>query len=308
MSNVKTKVNQEQLEGFFEDHLHIANPTYEMIEGGEISQAYFIETPEGQRVLRFNSDIKDGFLKDAYAADHFTQYGLPIPKVFEVGELDSGVFFCVSEKVPGKVMDKFGVEETNKFMPEFIRVLDKLHAIPPMGEGYGYWRLDGSGKYSSWQESVIDGLHEEDKGLLTSVQFFDQDLQTKLLAKLDTLIPTLPSVRQLIHWDYGFGNVLTDGTRITGIIDWHSSAYGDPLSDIAWLEYWRPNQEFARQFKQYYETEGKLPKDFDNRVQCYMLTAAASSLAFFAKSNQPDKYKFSKDRALELLAEQAQPE
>ncbi len=41
------------------------------------------------------------------------------------------------------------------------------------------------------------------------------------------------SVASLVHFDYHPLNVLTDGRRITGIIDWPNAFAGDPRADIA---------------------------------------------------------------------------
>ncbi|WP_439897592.1 phosphotransferase, partial [Escherichia coli] len=49
-----------------------------------------------------------------------------------------------------------------------------------------------------------------------------------------------PNVRALVHADFGSNNVLTDGHRITGVIDWSEAMYGDPLYDIANILFWRP--------------------------------------------------------------------
>lgn len=36
----------------------------------------------------------------------------------------------------------------------------------------------------------------------------------------------------LVHWDIWEGNIFTDGTRVTGIIDWERSLWGDPLLEV----------------------------------------------------------------------------
>jgi aminoglycoside phosphotransferase (APT) family kinase protein len=39
----------------------------------------------------------------------------------------------------------------------------------------------------------------------------------------------------LVHGDYRFKNVLLDGSRVTGIVDYELAAAGDPAMDLAWL-------------------------------------------------------------------------
>ena len=45
----------------------------------------------------------------------------------------------------------------------------------------------------------------------------------------------------LVHADYRTGNLLVDGDRITGVLDWEMVHLGDPLEDVAWvcLRSWR---------------------------------------------------------------------
>lgn len=300
MSTAKTQVNQDQLESFFHDHLHLPEAAYQTVADGELSQAYFYETPEGERVLRINSQTQEGFLKDQYAADHFPDAGIPVPKILETGELEPGMFFSISERVPGQTLDKLSAEEMDSLMPEIIKTVDAIHSIPPMGEGFGYWQLDGSGKYTSWRETLAAMQVADDDDKLPGVDFFDQALHDQLKAKIDALLTYCPEERVLLHADFGFNNTLSDGKSITGVIDWHGSMYGDPLFDVAWLDFWGSKQGYAARFRQYYESRGRLPAHFDERIKCYSLLTGMGSLAFFAKSGQPEKYEFAKNRVFSI--------
>lgn len=66
----------------------------------------------------------------------------------------------------------------------------------------------------------------------------------------------------LVHADYRTGNLLVDGDRITGVLDWEMVHLGDPLEDVAWvcLRSWRwagdarvggllPRQEFYDRYE-----------------------------------------------------------
>jgi aminoglycoside phosphotransferase (APT) family kinase protein len=39
----------------------------------------------------------------------------------------------------------------------------------------------------------------------------------------------------LCHGDYRTGNIMIDGARITGILDWEFASWSDPMEDIGWL-------------------------------------------------------------------------
>ena len=47
------------------------------------------------------------------------------------------------------------------------------------------------------------------------------------------LIEYCPEEHKLVHGDFGSNNVLTDGQKITGVLDWDCALYGDPLFDVA---------------------------------------------------------------------------
>jgi aminoglycoside phosphotransferase (APT) family kinase protein len=41
----------------------------------------------------------------------------------------------------------------------------------------------------------------------------------------------------VVHGDLLARNVLVEGDRISGVLDWGSACFGDPLYDAAWLLY-----------------------------------------------------------------------
>ena len=42
----------------------------------------------------------------------------------------------------------------------------------------------------------------------------------------------------IVHGDYRLGNVMFDGTRIIGVLDWEMATLGDPLADVGYLLLW----------------------------------------------------------------------
>jgi aminoglycoside phosphotransferase (APT) family kinase protein len=76
----------------------------------------------------------------------------------------------------------------------------------------------------------------------------------------------------LVHADYRTGNLLVEGDRIVGVLDWEMVHLGDPMEDVAWvcMRSWRwagdarvggllPREEFYRA----YEAAGGQPVDPD---------------------------------------------
>ena len=59
---------------------------------------------------------------------------------------------------------------------------------------------------------------------------------------LDDHLPA-PARLAIVHGDLRVGNLLYDGPRITGLLDWEMAHVGDPLEDIAWI--YRPTWSIA---------------------------------------------------------------
>jgi aminoglycoside phosphotransferase (APT) family kinase protein len=44
-----------------------------------------------------------------------------------------------------------------------------------------------------------------------------------------------PERRALVHGDFRMGNLMVDGDRVTGVLDWELTHVGDPVEDLGWL-------------------------------------------------------------------------
>jgi len=44
-----------------------------------------------------------------------------------------------------------------------------------------------------------------------------------------------PARRTLVHGDFRMGNVMVDGHRVSGVLDWELTHIGDPVEDLGWL-------------------------------------------------------------------------
>lgn len=291
MSTIKTQFGKEAAEPFLEEHLHAPVSELTMIGGGELSQAFLFDTPEGARVLRVSNQSKDDFLKDQMAM-RFNSDALPIPEVFEVGDIEDGLYFAISKRAEGKPLDEFSGEEVQALMPEIVATVDAIHALEPIGEGYGQWGLDGKGRSKTWKDELRDHSMGEEDDETRGADFYDTARHDGLRKEITPLIELMPEERVMIHDDIGFGNTLSDGKRITGVIDWVQAGYGDPIRDVAWLDFWDEKQGFGEAFRKHYDEQGKLPDDFDQRLICYKLLIGLNSLGFFARSRQKEKYDY----------------
>lgn len=310
MSTYKTRVGSEVLEPFMQEHFGLSPNDFEIIPDGELSQACVVETPNGSKVVRFSMHTDEGYRKDLFAYEHFRGKDVPIPKIEEIDQLTDGTFYAISEKAPGVTLDKLTSDELKATLPSFIATMNAIHQTPPLGPGYGIILPNGHGKYKTWHESLDGSQVSNDDDVLDSIPMFERELYDRIRERIRGQYKFCPKdVRQLIHRDLGFNNTLAENGRITGVIDWDDAAYGDPLYDVAWQGFWAPafswsnNVDIVGAIKQYYIDGDGLPENFDERINCYKMIIGANCLSFFAKSNQPDSYKFVRNQLLEMWPE-----
>lgn len=92
-----------------------------------------------------------------------------------------------------------------------------------------------------------------------------------------------PAQTVIVHGDFRVGNVLYDGPRITGLLDWEMAHLGDPAEDVAWAyrALWSPARFLAlEEFLSAYVEAGGTPIEADtlvwHRVFCELKFAAIS--------------------------------
>jgi hygromycin-B 4-O-kinase len=102
------------------------------------------------------------------------------------------------------------------------------------------------------------------------------------------LVELCPETRHLVHDDLINRNVLVDGDRITAVLDWGSSVYGDFLYDVAKLVFYRPwypawrDIDFAAEARAHYDRIGLPVPHFEERLACYGLRIGLADMAYSA--------------------------
>lgn len=306
MSTHKTSVDQEKIISFLNEIFPERISGFEVIKGGEGSQAFSFDVLEDRYIIRINKNGSAGFEKDEYAFKHFNSPIIPVPEVWKMGKIDETLHFCISKRSEGKTLDAYSDEEKRSFAPALFTTLDAIHSIDISGtEGYGEWDTTGHAKGKSWKETVIGVdsrvVTEDGTPGLFETSFLEKGVHDMFLSKIMELSQCCSEERCLIHADCGFDNVLSDGTKITGVIDWENSMYGDSLYDIAWLSFWWPEIGYEPMYIEYAKNKGIEIEHFNERVLCYKLCLGLNALIFFASTDQKDKYEYTKGVLEKLL-------
>jgi len=275
---------------------------------GEWSVAYSVRTADADLVARFNAWDED-FEKDAYAA-RYSSNALPIPPIIEWGPAVGG-FYAIAPRVSGEHID--GLDETRmrRLLPSLFAAMDAMREVD-LPSGFGGWRADGRTSHPSWREwllSFVDepatrgapGWRELLRDSPTERRSFEEGYE-----RLVELTEPCPEVRHLFHDDLVNRNVLVDGDRISAVLDWGSSKYGDFLFDIAnlvfytpWFPQWR-NIDFAAEALAHYESIGLTVPNFAERLRCYTLRIALDGIAYSAFRKRWGEVELRARRALEI--------
>lgn len=306
MSTHKTTADQEIIVSFLKDNFSDNISNFEVITGGEGSQAYSFDVEEKQYILRINRHDPLGFKRDEYASNHYSSPLVPIPKVYKLGKIDNDLHFCISQKVQGKILALFSNKELEILRPAMFEVLKAIHATDISNtKGYGKWDDKGQGEYASWKEFLLS-VDLYTKGVsgapsLFETTFLEKNFWDKAYSRFIELVPFCPEERFLVHGDYGSDNILSDGEKITGVIDWGGSKYGDFIYDVAWLSFWSHNLDYQESYLEYSKKKMTPLKNFNERLLCYKIFIGLRSMSFFAYSGQKDKYVKTKEAVASLL-------
>lgn len=277
---------------------------------GEWSVVYSVETADAELVARFGEYDED-FEKDAYAA-RYSSPMLPIPPIIEWGPALDG-FYAVAPRMRGEHIDGLDEARMRRVLPSLFAAIDAMRAVDlSAASGFGGWRADGSTSQPSWRAWLLGfvdrpatrgspGVREVLEASPTGMAPFEEGY-----ARLGELARWCPEDRHLIHDDLINRNVLVDGDRISAVLDWGSSKYGDFLYDIAKLVFYRPwysawrNIDFAAEASAHYGAIGLDVPHFTERIACYALRIGLDDMGYSAFRKRWDEVAWKAQRILEI--------
>lgn len=271
MSKKKTQLAPEEITALLQKQFSgEASNIHQLVEGEEL-QAFSYELAEKEYVIRINKSIT-GFQKDAYAYNHFHSEKVPIPKVIQVGYIDEHLVFCLTEKMPGVTLQDVNGQTLKQLLHPTTEAWLGLADCPINHTlGFGAFDAHGQGAYETWQQFLLSILDPHIHNWSHVLSSENQALFEEISTAFPSLVKYCPEERSLIHGDFGANNLLTDGQRITAVLDWANAKYGDPLFDVANTFFWSPWLECmtaqATYFKPYLL---ELPNSHQ-RLLCYQL-------------------------------------
>ncbi|MFN2520660.1 MAG: phosphotransferase, partial [Candidatus Limnocylindria bacterium] len=142
---------------------------------------------------------------------------------------------------------------------------------------------------------------EQLDGSPAALEAFDEGL-----VRMRALTDRCPEDRHLVHDDLMNRNVLVLGDRVSAVLDWGSSLYGDFVYDVAKLVFYRPwrpdwaDVDFAAEARAHYAAIGLAVPDLTERLACYCLRIGLSDMAYSAFRGRHEHVAQKARRVLEI--------
>lgn len=272
---------------------------FEPLAEGEESQAFRFRSETKTYVVRINKAI-EGFQKDSFAHHRFARYNLPIPEVLRIGPIGDH-FYCISENLPGMTLQDLRSEQLPPLLGPVAYILDVIAESDLDGlSGFGPFNAQGIGSYGSWRYFLMDIVSPQHYDWNAVGSFVDVPYVHQLLKLLERLAVHCPETRRLIHGDFGSNNVLTNGSKITGVIDWSEALIGDPLYDVANIFFWSTWLECMQQQACYLENHLSNFPNLSDQLLCYQLRIGLAEVYGSAMEGKEDAAVWALSRCGEL--------
>ena len=161
--------------------------------------------------------------------------GIPVaePLWLETDPAELGYRFMVSRQVAGTNPGNPLAPETldDETAREVVRVLAQIHAVRPDKRlqescvapwfGYSSLRENTLASVQSWKDQMW-------------MPYCNASIATiRLYNWLVDNAPEENAPPRLLHVDYGPHNMLVEGGKVTGVLDWESVRFGDPAEDLS---------------------------------------------------------------------------
>ncbi len=271
----------------------LISSTFECAARGELLVVQFAEPAMGTGV-----DVERRF------GQRLTRVGVPLREVVCDG-LDDGLRWTVTRKAVGETMTALSSEA---YEASLASVFDTLLAVASVdvsdSGGYGWMDETGLGKWDTWAGHVLFVRDEEPEKMfygkwrhLFETTFLERGVFERYSEEMALLLEGLEAPRGLVHGGFGYDNVLIHGASVSAVLDWQDARFGDPLYDVAYLDFWPSGFDLVDRFDAHCAQRGVSQVDYRRRVRCYKYNIGLDAMRFFAKTDNRGAY----DGVVEIL-------
>lgn len=301
----KPSVAMSEIEEVIRNHLGPGAAEITPLAGGNLGSVFaFVHGGRGC-VVKF-SELGGAFETERYVSDLLTGHGIPYPKCLAAGKTDR-LAYLIMERIDGRNLADCSEEEQHRVFPELIGILARLAEVDvKAANGYGWIKPDGNGAYPSWKDFITANFAEDQSGTfwenwhdLFHTTCLEKDVFDEIYSRLMACVPFSEPHRGFIHGDFHQWNILSDGTRITGILD-GNCMYGDFLVDLAILDRHMPRSGVIQAYQDHLAKADIEIPNFKERLLGAYYYKGLDGLRFYAKMGWKDAYQGTRHFLLNL--------
>ncbi|CAI6072229.1 hypothetical protein PAECIP112173_02238 [Paenibacillus sp. JJ-100] len=244
-STYKTRLSKEQLDQIITHHLHANIQEYEEMVDGWANHAYKLKLLDGRevvlkiapsaatRLMRCEQNLMTAEVEALRLVAKLQN--VPVPQVLAYDDslhLAPAQFF-IMEYMSGspynQVKTQFTVKEQEEIEQQLGCYNQRINEIK--GKRFGYFSGEDRQR-KTWKEAflmLMDDMLVDGQEAEVDIGIEYNELRDLIEQKSDALDDVTESV--LISWDLWDGNVLVQDKKITAIIDFERSLWGDPLME-----------------------------------------------------------------------------
>lgn len=291
----KPSLTMNEIEEVLKNHFGPGVADIAPMAGGNLSSVFsFVHEGKGYCV-KF-SDLAGAYETERYVSDLLSGQGIPFPKCYALAKTGR-LTYLIMERIAGRNLGDCTEEEQSLQVPELIGILAKLADVEVGSTtGYGWIKPDGNGAYASWKEFAIAVNAEDQTGTfwenwhdLYRTSCLERDVVEEIYDRLMAYVSYNEPYRGFIHGDFHQWNVLSDGKRITGLID-GNCMYGDSFLDLVNLDRHMPRSGIVQRYQDELAKAGKEMPNFKERLLGAYYYQGLIGLRFYAKMGWKDAY------------------
>lgn len=270
--------------------------------GGKHSQAFSFEYNNNKYVIRTNISDR-GFKKDAYINIACRNTNIPLSRVYEIGLLEEGVHFCISDFIQGETArTQFKNNDFSSFPAQF-EIIERIAKLSVNHfNGYGEWEPNGVAIWGSFTDFLCDMYtsdHIHDWTTLRLMPYYEQEFVEYLQRKIDSLLPFMDKEYVLTHGDFGNDNFFMRGNTCSGVIDWNKSFLGNHFLDVGRVVLYCPDrQKSSEAALEFYAKEAYT--HYKEQILCGSYFTMLNNYAIAVKNGMESSCKSSRMRIEEV--------
>ncbi len=260
------------------------------VSSGQISATFECTTTQRTFIVQFSKPNRAaGLGKERLFGERLRDAGVPIRRVVHDGEF-AGLKYTIAEKASGRALSSLEPARFRAALPSVFRALVGISSVDMRGtHGYGWFDSAGNGPDASWKAHLCRVAAEE-PGMfygnwhcLFETTFLERDRFQAYFAKMISLLDAIEAPRLLVHGAFGYENVLVENDSVTAVLDWQDARFGDPLFDLAYMNFWPSGYDLLELFRQYRESSAFDLNGYAERLLACKYHIAMDSMRFFAK-------------------------